>query len=94
MKSQLCLIIVFSFVLSWAGFAQPTDSLRLSAENHLKNIQQLTFGGTNAEAYLSFDQKKLVFQSVRDTFSCDQIFMMNLDGSSQKLLSTGKGRTT
>ncbi|MBI3586347.1 MAG: PD40 domain-containing protein, partial [Ignavibacteriales bacterium] len=61
---------------------------------HLRNIRQLTFGGTNAEAYFSFDEKKLIFQSTRSSYRCDQIFTMNLDGSGQKLVSMGKGRTT
>jgi Tol biopolymer transport system component len=70
------------------------DSLRHPDERHLKNVRQLTFGGTNAEAYFSFDAKKLIFQSTRPPYSCDQIFTMNIDGSDQKLVSTGKGRTT
>lgn len=61
---------------------------------HLRNIQQLTFGGQNAEAYWSPDGKRLVFQSTRDSYKCDQIFVMNADGSDQRLVSTGQGRTT
>jgi len=74
------------------GHAQ--DSLRLPAEKHLRNIRQLTFGGENAEAYFSFAFDKLVFQSTRDSFECDQIYSMGLDGKNLKLLSTGRGRTT
>ncbi len=74
--------------------AQTPDSLRHPSEKHLRNIRQLTSGGTNAEAYFSFDFTKLVFQSTREPFGCDQIFTMNLDGSSQRLVSTGKGVTT
>lgn len=65
-----------------------------SQEKHLRNIKQLTFGGENAEAYWSFDGKKLVFQSTRDDLKADQIFTMNADGSDVKMVSTGKGRTT
>lgn len=61
---------------------------------NLKNIRQLTAGGQNAEAYWSPDGKRLVFQSTRDPYKCDQIFVMNADGSDQRLVSTGKGRTT
>src|ERR1700758_2693163 len=63
-------------------------------EKHLRNIRQLTFGGQNAEAYFSADGKKLIFQSTRDNVKCDQIFIMNIDGSDQHMVSTGKGRTT
>jgi TolB protein len=54
----------------------------------------LTDGGENAEAYLSFDEKKLIFQSTHGDLKCDQIFTMNIDGSDKKMVSTGKGRTT
>ena len=63
-------------------------------ETHLQNLKQLTFGGQNAEAYFSFDDTKLIFQSTRPPFECDQIFSMNVDGSDVKLLNSGKGRTT
>jgi TolB protein len=63
-------------------------------EKHLRNIRQLTFGGQNAEAYFSADGKKLIFQSTREPVKCDQIFVMNTDGSDQHMISTGKGRTT
>ena len=57
-------------------------------------LRQLTFGGQNAEAYWAPDGKRLVFQSTRDGVECDQIFVMNDDGSDQRMVSTGKGRTT
>jgi Tol biopolymer transport system component len=74
--------------------AQGSDSLRLPAETHLTNIRQLTFGGENAEAYLSTDGTQLVFQSTRPPYSCDQIMTMTTSGENPRLLSTGKGRTT
>jgi Tol biopolymer transport system component len=60
----------------------------------LENIRQLTFGGQNAEAYWSPDGKRLIFQATRDGLGCDQIFVMNADGSDVRMVSTGKGRTT
>jgi Tol biopolymer transport system component len=60
----------------------------------LTNIRQLTKGGENAEAYWSPDGKRLIFQSTRGDLKCDQIFIMNADGSDQHMVSTGKGRTT
>jgi Tol biopolymer transport system component len=61
---------------------------------HLGEIRQLTHGGQNAEAYWSPDGKRLIFQSTRPGYDCDQEFLMNADGSDQHLVSTGKGRTT
>src|SRR5207253_8254102 len=71
-----------------------TSDLTLPQEKHLRNVKQLTFGGENAEAYFSADGKKLIFQSTRDGRECDQIYMMNIDGSDVKLVSNGEGRTT
>jgi Tol biopolymer transport system component len=64
------------------------------AAEHLSNLRQLTFGGQNAEAYWSPDGKRLIFQSTRDGASCDQIYIMNADGSGLHRVSTGEGRTT
>jgi TolB protein len=63
-------------------------------EPHLRNIRQLTFGGENAEAYFSHDGKRIIFQSTRDGRSCDQQFVMNVDGSNVRRISTGSGKTT
>jgi TolB protein len=71
-------------------------------EPHLKNLKQLTFGGDNAEAYFSFDSKKITFQSNNKKWGlkCDQIFMMDLKNpikdslGKAPLISTGLGRTT
>jgi TolB protein len=69
-------------------------ALAAQEQGRLANIRQLTHGGQNAEAYWSPDGKRLVFQSTRDPYQCDQIFVMNADGSDVRLISTGKGRTT
>lgn len=63
-------------------------------EKHLANLRQLTNGGENAEAYFSFDESQLVFQSTRDDMECDQIFTMKTDGTDVKRVSNGEGRTT
>jgi Tol biopolymer transport system component len=63
-------------------------------ERHLGALRQLTFGGQNAEAYFDATGQRLVFQSTRPPFGCDQIFTMEADGSQVRLVSTGLGRTT
>ena len=63
-------------------------------ERRLRNVRQLTFGGQNAEAYFDWTGTRVIFQSTRAPFSCDQIFVMNADGSDVRQVSTGKGRTT
>ncbi len=63
-------------------------------ETHFGELTMLTDGGENAEAYFAFGGDKLIFQSTRSPYACDQIFTMNLDGSDQQLVSTGTGRTT
>ena len=76
------------------------DSLIYPEEKHFKSIRQVTFGGDNAEAYWSFDDKQLVFQSnyTKWNVSCDQMFLMNanekFDSIAPPMISTGKGRTT
>jgi Tol biopolymer transport system component len=81
-------------LLLLAQSASSPPSPALPGEKHLHNVRQLTFGGQNAEAYFSADGKQLIFQSTRPGVGCDQIFIMNLDGSDQHMVSTGKGRTT
>lgn len=82
---------------------QNLDSLLLKPQERkfLKNIKQLTFGGNNAEAYWSFDDKHIVFQSDYSEWgvNCDQIFVTDwrnddLKNNRPTLLSTGMGRTT
>lgn len=87
-------MVIWESLTAPGASAQTADSLRSPGERHLANIRQLTFGGENAEAYFSFDETKLSLQSTRDTFACDQIYSMSIDGSDIRLLSTGKGRTT
>jgi Tol biopolymer transport system component len=84
-------------VLLTVGVAAYQDAGKPAAEEkHLANVRKITSvpGALNAEAYFSFDGKKLIFQSTRPPHKCDQIYTMNLDGSDVRLVSTGTGRTT
>ncbi|MGZ4818668.1 MAG: TolB family protein [Terriglobales bacterium] len=92
MRIAVLLVLNLAVVL----FAQTPSArdLRTPEEEHLRHVRQLTFGGENAEAYFSSDGTQLIFQSRRDSLQCDQIFIMNADGSGAHLVSTGRGRTT
>ena len=77
------------------------DSLIFEGEKHFKNMRQVTFGGDNAEAYWSFDNKKLVFQAKNKAWDapCDRIYVMDAEDTFDnnkrpQLISTGTGRTT
>ncbi len=89
--------LITSLLLTAASLvAQPNES------KHLNNIQQLTFGGDNAEAYFSFDGKNLSCQVTNKKWGleCDQIFDFDIAKAAKdstyrpNLISTGKGRTT
>jgi TolB protein len=78
----------------------PGDTLQYPDETHFKNIQQLTFGGDNAEAYFSFDGQWLIFQKTnpKEAIPCDQIYIGKVPEPGEKFepkrVSSGKGRTT
>jgi len=72
-----------------------SDNLHHPQEIHLTQIQQLTFGGENAEAYWAPNGRELSFQSTRPPYECDQIFRMSVaEPENPTLVSTGVGRTT
>ncbi len=89
-------LLILMLIILLPGSASDTVLQPLPGEKHLANIRQLTSvpSGENAEAYFSFSGRKLIFQSTRPPYLCDQIFTMNVDGSDVRMISTGKGRTT
>jgi Tol biopolymer transport system component len=64
------------------------------SEHFFGTLEQLTFGGQNAEAYFSPDGRRLIFQRTDDEHACDQQFVINVDGSDMERVSNGLGRTT
>ncbi|MDH4155271.1 MAG: hypothetical protein OEV01_15935 [Nitrospira sp.] len=89
--------------------SRETTSQARSSERHLANIRQLTVGRQNAEAYFSFDGRKLIFQSTNNWpndsrgtthkptdngLGCYQMYVLDLDSEAVRLVSTGKGATT
>jgi len=63
-------------------------------ERHMKNVTQLTFDGDNGEAYFSPDGLQLIYQSNREGYACDKIWIMNIDGSNKHMVSPGHGAHT
>ena len=74
--------------------AAAADSMIRDGETHFAHLWQLTFGGENAEAYWSEDGKRLILQSTRDGYPCDQEFVLDLASGRIQRVSNGKGRTT
>ena len=80
--------------------AKQNNDLIKPEEKNFKSLKQLTFGGDNAEAYWSFDDKRIVFQSNNPKWGleCDQMFVADFNESFENeipnMVSTGKGRTT
>ena len=74
--------------------SDPQGTFQVKGESHLANIRQLTSGGENAEAYFSPDGTRLIYQSTRPDYPCDQIYTMKVDGTDVRRVSTGTGRTT
>jgi Tol biopolymer transport system component len=106
---SLCLLVATMASLSSFRFDSrlPTPNYRLTKdtiqypeETHLRNVQQLTFGGDNAEAYFSFDSKWIIFQRTnpKEGIMCDEMFIGKVPKPGEKFeykrISSGKGRTT
>jgi len=109
MRKYLIIFIILAIVSSCNTAQQKvkdpekgsSDSLHYPGEKHLANIRQLTFGGDNAEAYFSFDDTRVTFQTNNPGWGleCDQIYYFELakaemDKVPPQLISTGMGRTT
>ncbi len=98
-RKRLLTILCLSALLIECAYSQETKkdtTVRYPDEKHFKSVRQLTYGGDNAEAYFSFDDKMLSFQVTNPSWnvSCDQIYYASIKSFTPKLVSTGKGRTT
>lgn len=84
--------------LALAGCCCPDPQPALKADSpsepRLANLRQITFGGENAEAYFSADDRTVILQSTHGDMKADQIFLMPASGGDMRLVSTGKGKTT
>lgn len=101
---SVCIVVVSMSFTSYgkgASFQPFSDTIHFPGETHFANVRQLTFGGDNAEAYLSKDGKYLIFQKTdtKNGIMCDQIWMGKIPTRADekfepKLISTGTGKTT
>ena len=92
------------------GLAQKVRPVPVhQAERHLTNVRQLTVGRQNTAAHFSFSGHQLIFQStnnwMNDTYAamltpadaglrCSQMYVMDLESGTVRLVSTGTGATT
>ncbi len=110
MKKVIVFSVLSILVISLVSFKKNTNNIALKVsvsdtflfegEKHFANVQQLTFGGDNAEAYFSFDGKWIIFQRTnpKEGIMCDEMFIGKVPAVGEKFeykkISTGKGRTT
>ena len=108
----ICLVVLGLFIVSCKNDKKGNTDAKSGAtkkwtggliypeEVHFKSMKQITFGGDNAEAYWSFDDKQIIFQSNNKNWNvnCDQMFLMNVGETFKDkippMISTGFGRTT
>jgi Tol biopolymer transport system component len=93
-RSALCAATIFVAAFQSAAAQGPQPVAAQLGEGHLTNIRQITFGGENAEAYFSRDGQWLTFQSTRDGRTCDQQYVVRVDGTGLQRASNGRGKTT
>jgi TolB protein len=80
--------------LAACGDSPAVDRVPLPDETFFGSLEQLTFGGQNAEAYFSPDGTQLIFQRTETDNGCDQQYVINVNGFGLHRVSNGLGRTT
>ncbi|MFH1746659.1 MAG: hypothetical protein ABIG44_06395 [Planctomycetota bacterium] len=90
-------LVIFSLFPPEAAVAQPATATELESQ-WFRNVRQLTSKeiglDRSGEAYFSPDIKRICFQAFPAGKTEYQIYVMNLDGSGLKMVSTGIGATT
>jgi len=76
--------------------AEPADELIEDGERHFARLWRLTRDGENAEAYWSYDGRRLVLQrrNPAEGIDCDRIFVTRDDSPGLVQVSSGRGATT
>ncbi|HEY0712950.1 MAG TPA: M20/M25/M40 family metallo-hydrolase [Polyangia bacterium] len=100
---KFCIVAVTIATAACAHRGAAPDGLRLPDETALDELQQLTFGGENAEAYWSFEGDRLSLQArpkglpgAPEQPGCDRIYVLPIKPQPGALtqVSSGLGGTT
>ncbi len=100
---KVALAILCGLTLSCQSGGKKSSSEQKAAHDaslgdpgYIQNTKQLTFvGPRSGEGYFSADGKRMIFQSERSGNNpFYQIYILNLGTGDNKLVSTGKGKTT
>ena len=96
MKKRSAILIIAMLFLGgcMSRHGKEAGSAPLFEDRHMKSVTRLTNDGDNGEAYFSRDGKKLIFQSSREGYGCDKIWVMNIDGSDKRMVSPDHGANT
>ncbi len=97
LMKKIIFILITALVLS--GCVQKSNAPQEAGDHpfvdrYMQNVTQLTFDGDNGEAYFSWDDLRLIYQSNRGGQACDKIWIMNIDGSDKHRVSPGQGAHT
>src|SRR6185295_4388665 len=76
-----------------AGVLHDRTPIELPEERHLRDVRMLTDGGENAEAYWSWDSRRLVFQARRGAERCDRILTMSARGKTERVVAADGAHT-
>ncbi len=66
----------------------------LQSSPELRDVRQITSGGTHAEAYWAPDGKKIVLMGERPGDPADQIYVLEVATGALTRVSPGKGKST
>src|SRR6476620_2716647 len=71
------MILIITLVGIKVDAQNSNDTLHYPDEKHFENIQQLTFGGDNAEAYWSYNDERIIFQRTnpKEDVMCDRMYI-------------------
>jgi TolB protein len=94
MPMRHILLGALTLCLVWASATTPQSPDTPFVERHMRNVTRLTFDGDNGEAYFSWDDTKLIWQSNRGGYTCDKIWVMHIDGTAKRMVSPNHGAHT